>query len=494
MMALPPSSSSNTTYIELYDFPFCAEVSKYEKLAKIGQGTFGEVFKARDKRNKTKIVALKKVLMDNEKEGFPITALREIRILQLLKNENIVNLIEICRSKATHYNKHKSTFYLVFDFAEHDLAGLLSNFHVKFSLGEIKKVMQQLLNGLYYIHSNKIIHRDMKAANVLITKKGILKLADFGLARAISINKNGQPNRYTNRVVTLWYRPPELLLGERNYGPPVDMWGAGCIMAEMWTRSPIMQGNTEQHQLTLIAQLCGAITPDVWPGVDTLDLYHKLEVPKNNKRRVRERLRPYVKDQYAVDLLDKLLTMCPSKRIDSNAALDHDFFWNDPMPQSLENMLSQHTTSMFEFLAPRRIGGAAAGTAIPQQLPQPTASASSQISQSASHPNLQHHQQNVQHSTGPHHSHHQSGVSSGSSMHHGHHQRMTSSASTSAISMQPGGGGAGGHPHHTHHHQSSGASHHGHQQSHHRRSHQGGSHHPGSGAAGNEGGYMDRVF
>jgi cyclin-dependent kinase 9 len=102
--------------------------------------------------------------------------------------------------------------------------------------------MQQLLNGLYYIHSNKIIHRDMKAANVLITKQGILKLADFGLARAISINKNGQPNRYTNRVVTLWYRPPELLLGERNYGPAVDTWGAGCIMAEMWTRSPIMSG------------------------------------------------------------------------------------------------------------------------------------------------------------------------------------------------------------------------------------------------------------
>ena len=112
----------------------------------------------------------------------------------------------------------------------------------KFSLGEIKKVMQQLLNGLYFIHSNKILHRDMKAANILLTKNGVLKLADFGLARAFSLNK-GQPNRYTNRVVTLWYRPPELLLGERNYGSahwPVG--GAGCIMAEMWTRSPIMQG------------------------------------------------------------------------------------------------------------------------------------------------------------------------------------------------------------------------------------------------------------
>ena len=365
----PSSSSSqaaamsNAQYIENFNFPFCEEVSKYEKLAKIGQGTFGEVFKARDKQNRSKIVALKKVLMDNEKEGFPITALREIRILQLLNHENIVNLIEICRSKASQFNRHKSTFYLVFDFCEHDLAGLLSNFNVKFSLGEIKSVMKQLLNGLYYIHSNKIIHRDMKAANVLITRQGGLKLADFGLARAITINKGNQPNRYTNRVVTLWYRPPELLLGERNYGPPVDLWGAGCIMAEMWTRSPIMQGNTEQHQLTLIAQLCGAITPDVWPGVENLDLYSKLEVPKNQRRRVKERLRPYVKDQFAVDLLDKLLCLCPGKRLDANSALDHDFFWSDPMPVSLDKMLSQHTQSMFEFLAPRRMSGAAAAAA-----------------------------------------------------------------------------------------------------------------------------------
>ena len=164
--------------------------------------------------------------------------------------------------------------------------------------------------------------------------------------------------RYTNRVVTLWYRPPELLLGERNYGPPVDMWGAGCIMAEMWTRSPIMQGNTEQHQLTLIAQLCGAIQPDVWPGVEQLDLYSKMEIPKIQKRRVKERLKPYVKDQWAVDLLDKLLTLNPAVRIDSDTALNHDFFWTDPMPISLERVLSQHTQSMFEVLAPIRRGRA----------------------------------------------------------------------------------------------------------------------------------------
>jgi len=352
------SASSPATIEPSIDYPFCHDVAvKYEKLTKIGQGTFGEVFKARNKETRA-LVALKKVLMENEKEGFPITALREIKILQLLKHENVVNLQEICRSKATQYNRSKSTFYLVFELCDHDLAGLLCNVNVKFNLGEIKKVMQQLLNGLYYIHSNKILHRDMKAANILITRNGLLKLADFGLARAFSQTiKKSQPNRYTNRVVTLWYRPPELLLGERNYGPAIDLWGAGCIMAEMWVRSPIMQGSSEQHQLTLITQLCGSITPEVWPGVEALDLYSRIDLPKNSKRKVKERLVAYMKDQHALDLQDKLLTLDPSKRIDSDEALNHDFFWTDPMPQDLTSMLSKHTTSMFEFLAPPRRPG-----------------------------------------------------------------------------------------------------------------------------------------
>ncbi|XP_071529879.1 cyclin-dependent kinase 9-like isoform X2 [Panulirus ornatus] len=347
---------SKLSYHEELEFPFCDDVIKYEKLAKIGQGTFGEVFKARDRRT-GKVVALKKILMENEKEGFPITALREIRILKLLRHDNVVNLLEIARTKATPHMSSLSTFFLVFEFCEHDLAGLLSNVNVKFNLGEIKKVMQQLLNGLYYIHSNKILHRDLKASNVLITKNGILKLADFGLARAFSTSRQG-PNRYTNRVVTLWYRPPELLLGERNYGPPVDMWGAGCIMAEMWTRTPILQGSTEQHQLALITKLCGSITPEVWPNVENYELYIKMDLVKGQQRRVCERLKHYVRDNQALDLLDKLLTLDPSKRIDSSSALDHDFFWTDPMPSDLSKMLSQHTQSMFEYLAPARRPGA----------------------------------------------------------------------------------------------------------------------------------------
>ena len=151
------------------------------------------------------------------------------------------------------------------------------------------------------------------------------------------------------------------LLGERNYGPAVDMWGAGCIMAEMWTRSPLMQGNTEQHQLDLIARLCGTITLESWPGVENLDLYNKMELPRSSKRRVKERLKPYVKDALACGLIDKLLYLDPSKRIDSNQALNDDFFWTDPMPCSLERMLSNHAQSMFEYLAPRRGGGRGGG-------------------------------------------------------------------------------------------------------------------------------------
>ena len=116
-------------------------------------------------------------------------------------------------------------------------------------------------------------------------------------------------------MVTLWYRPPELLLGERNYGPSIDVWGAGCIMAEMWTRTPIMQGSTEQHQLNLISQLCGSITSEVWLNVESLPFFSNMELSRNHKRKVKERLKTYVRDPHACDLIDKMLTLDPSKRV-----------------------------------------------------------------------------------------------------------------------------------------------------------------------------------
>ena len=254
------------------------------------------------------------------------------------------------------------------DFCEHDLAGLLNCEEVKFSLSEVKSIMYQLFSALFYIHSNRILHRDMKSSNILVTKNGVLKLADFGLARALC---KGASQRYTNRVVTLWYRPPELLLGERNYGPPIDMWGAGCIMCEMWTRRAIMQGESEQHQISLISQLCGSITPDVYPGVENLEQYSKLELPKDQKRKIRERLKHYVKDNYCVDLIDRLLILDPKKRLDSDACLDHDMFLEDPLPSKtdLAHKLTQFKSSMFVMHTnvaggrPHGGGGAAGGGA-----------------------------------------------------------------------------------------------------------------------------------
>jgi cyclin-dependent kinase 9 len=242
---------------------------------------------------------------------------------------------------------------LVFEFCEHDLAGLLANKNVTFSLAEKKKVIQQLLEGLYWVHKNKILHRDMKAANILINKQGILKLADFGLARPYSIPKRGQKSKYTNRVVTLWYRPPELLLGTRDYGPPIDVWGAGCVMAEMWTRLPIMQGKVEQDQLIKIQKLCGGINPSTWPGVEQMPLWEKMQFPQETKfaqRIVTQRLKVFIKDNAALDLIEKLLTLKPQDRIDCDTALNHDFFWTDPMPEPLNKTLKPLDKSMFEYL------------------------------------------------------------------------------------------------------------------------------------------------
>ncbi|KAF7995511.1 hypothetical protein HCN44_006618 [Aphidius gifuensis] len=337
-------------YVAAFNFPYSTNVSEnYEKIIKIGQGTYGKVFKAKDKKD-GKFVAIKKIMTENETEGFPITALREIQILKLLKHDNVVNLIEVCYKPGS---KKLLKNYLIMEFCEHDLAGLLSNKNVKFNLGEIKKIMQQMLNGLFFIHTSKVLHRDMKASNILITKNGTLKLADFGLSRAFSTaTSSSNSNRYTNGVVTLWYRPPELLLGEKNYGTSIDLWGVGCIMAEMWTRMPILQGKTEQEQLIIISKFCGSITTDVWPSVVDLELFNRIQLPRGQQRRVVEKLKPFVKDEYACDLIDKLLALDPNTRLDTDSALNHDFFWTDPMPCDLGNMMAQHTQSMFSSITP----------------------------------------------------------------------------------------------------------------------------------------------
>ena len=170
----------------------------------MGEGTYGQVYKARNKET-GEIVALKRVRMDNEREGFPITAIREIKILKILNHKNIVCLKEIVTSKASEYNHGKGSIYMVMEFADHDLCGL-TDAGIRFTEAQIKCYMKQLLEGLAYCHKNRILHRDIKGSNLLITNEGQLKLADFGLARPFDDNNRA----YTNRVITLWYRcaPP----------------------------------------------------------------------------------------------------------------------------------------------------------------------------------------------------------------------------------------------------------------------------------------------
>ncbi|KAK0428806.1 hypothetical protein QR680_011016 [Steinernema hermaphroditum] len=347
-------------YMTEFNFPYIDDIDKYERIDKIGQGTFGEVFKARCRRTQ-RLVALKKILMENEKEGFPITALREIRMLQQLKHENVTELIEICTRKNGPQARERCTFYLVFTFCDHDLAGLLSS-KIQMTLPQKKTLLKHLFKGLFTIHRNKILHRDMKAANVLISADGYLKLADFGLARPLFKKTPEMPEAcYTNRVVTLWYRPPELLLGERNYGPAIDMWGAGCIMAEFWTKVPIMQGDTEQKQLELITLLCGSINPSTWPGCDKLPLWGKMEMNDNLPRKVKDKLTKYVRDQQGLDLIENLLALDPKERLDANKALYHSFFYTKPLPnENVKDLLSTLTGSMFEYTHGR-------GAAHPQQ-------------------------------------------------------------------------------------------------------------------------------
>ncbi|ONM32099.1 hypothetical protein ZEAMMB73_Zm00001d040829 [Zea mays] len=207
----------------------------FEKLNKIGSGTYSNVYRARDTVS-GRIVALKKVRFDNlEPESVKFMA-REILILRRLDHPNIIKLEGLVTSRMS------CSLYLVFEYMEHDLAGLAASCDVKFTLPQIKCYIQQLLSGLEHCHDNNVLHRDIKGSNLLLDNNGILKIADFGLATFFD-PRHKRP--MTSRVVTLWYRPPELLLGATEYSVGVDLWSAGCILAELLYGKPIMPGRTE---------------------------------------------------------------------------------------------------------------------------------------------------------------------------------------------------------------------------------------------------------
>ncbi|EOY22588.1 Kinase superfamily protein [Theobroma cacao] len=289
----------------------------FEKLDKIGQGTYSNVYKARDLLT-GKIVALKKVRFDNlEPESVKFMA-REILVLRKLDHPNVIKLEGLVTSRMS------CSLYLVFEYMEHDLAGLAACQGIKFTEPQVKCYMKQLLSGLEHCHKQGVLHRDIKGSNLLIDNEGILKIADFGLATCYDPE---QKKPLTSRVVTLWYRPPELLLGATYYGVGVDLWSAGCILAELLSGKPIMPGRTEVEQLHKIFKLCGSPSEEYWK---------KSKLPNATLFKPQQPYKCCIAETFkdfpssSLPLIETLLTIDPEERSTATAALNSDFFTTEP--------------------------------------------------------------------------------------------------------------------------------------------------------------------
>lgn len=288
----------------------------------VGAGTYGKVFKAIHVFTKEK-VALKKIRMEGERDGFPITAVREIRLLQHLRHEHVVSLQEVM--------VEKNECFMVFEYLAHDLTGLIN--HPTFTLTNAHKkhLAKQMFEGLDFLHRRGVLHRDIKAANILISNTGQLKYADFGLARFYS--KSRQLD-YTNRVITIWYRPPELLLGETQYGPAVDIWSAACVFVEMFTKKAVFPGEGgEISQLDKMYSILGTPTRSEWPNIVEMPWFELLRPTERRRRRLEEDVYQSLFSPEAIKLINSIFIYDPAKRPDASQLLAHPYFTaEEPLP------------------------------------------------------------------------------------------------------------------------------------------------------------------
>ncbi|KAF9044850.1 Pkinase-domain-containing protein [Hymenopellis radicata] len=282
-------------------------VYSYERLNQIEEGSYGVVFRARDKETGD-IVALKKLKLDEEKNGFPITALREVNALMTCRHENVVRVREVVVGDTL------TQVFVVMDFIEHDLKSLLTMMPAPFLQSEIKTLMLQLLSAVNHCHANWILHRDLKTSNLLMNNRGTIKVADFGLAR-----RYGDPvgvGGLTQLVVTLWYRAPEILLGAKTYSTAVDLWSVAKAELEL---------------ISMIFKLLGPPTHDSWPEYFSLPVAKTISLPSPQPHLFRAKF-PYLSSN-GLDLMMSFLTYDPELRITAAEALEHPYFKESPLPK-----------------------------------------------------------------------------------------------------------------------------------------------------------------
>lgn len=287
------------------------KVGVYERVEKIGEGTYGVVYKALDIETKRN-VALKRIRLESETEGIPSTAMREISLLKDLKHHSVVELFDVIIIE--------TSIYMVFEYLDMDLKKMLDRHKSSFTPMLVKSYMHQMLDAIAYCHLNRILHRDLKPQNLLVDREGHIKLADFGLARAVNF-----PIRvYTHEVVTLWYRAPEILLGTKFYCVGVDTWSLGCIFAEMILKRPLFPGDSEIDQLFKIFRQLGTPDEKSWPGVSHLADF-KESFPYWEAQHLPSEIRH---DPDAHSLFCELMHYDPTKRISPKNAMNHPYFDN----------------------------------------------------------------------------------------------------------------------------------------------------------------------
>ncbi|XP_008410077.1 cyclin-dependent kinase 17 isoform X2 [Poecilia reticulata] len=302
------------------------KLETYIKLDKLGEGTYATVFKGRSKLTDN-LVALKEIRLEHE-EGAPCTAIREVSLLKDLKHANIVTLHDI-----VHTDK---SLTLVFEYLDKDLKQYMDDCGNILSMQNVKIFLYQILRGLAYCHRRKVLHRDLKPQNLLINDRGELKLADFGLARAKSV----PTKTYSNEVVTLWYRPPDVLLGSSEYSTQIDMWGVGCIFYEMAAGRPLFPGSTVEDELHLIFRLLGTPTEDSWPGISSIDEFRSYKFSKYKPQPlINHAPSPHTEsgneqvfvvmprlDNDGIELLSSFLKYESKKRISADEAMRQPYF------------------------------------------------------------------------------------------------------------------------------------------------------------------------